>query len=235
LRARLEGLVIVTGAHATCRERSPAGPSACRMHATVARAREPRRDRHFRTRHSATGAAGDRARLRVLLRSHCLLRHLAPSGPGRQPPYAAGTVYADYVIPDSPAHHAGLQAGDHITRLGPVYWRSRLESLKVAVLNTATSKPIHPRDVVGRVLRSIAAWTGALAGGLGVAVPMLAGMYYEMKFGRPSSTAGLALPVAVIGGRLPRPSERWSEEQSTALWREPNGPRRRTAAPGLSC
>jgi hypothetical protein len=43
--------------------------------------------------------------------------------------YAAGTVYADYVIPDSPAHRAGLQAGDHITRLGPVYWRSRLDPL----------------------------------------------------------------------------------------------------------
>jgi hypothetical protein len=31
---------------------------------------------------------------------------------------------------------------------------------------------------------------------------MLAGMYYEMKFGRPSSTAGLALPFAIIGGAL---------------------------------
>jgi MFS family permease len=44
--------------------------------------------------------------------------------------------------------------------------------------------------------------SGALAGGLGVAVPILAATYYEMKFGRPSSTAGLAIPFAIIGGLL---------------------------------
>lgn len=43
--------------------------------------------------------------------------------------YAGGKVYADHVIPDSPAHRAGLQAGDLITRLGPVHWRSRLDPL----------------------------------------------------------------------------------------------------------
>jgi hypothetical protein len=43
--------------------------------------------------------------------------------------YAAGAVYADHVISDSPAHRAGLQRGDLITRLGPVPWRSRLDPL----------------------------------------------------------------------------------------------------------
>jgi hypothetical protein len=63
-------------------------------------------------------------------------------------------------------------------------------------------KGIHPRDAAGRVLRSITPLTGALAGGLGVAVPILAGTYYEMTFGRPSSTAGLAMPFAIIWGGL---------------------------------
>ena len=60
----------------------------------------------------------------------------------------------------------------------------------------------HPRHLVGKVLRSITPLTGALAGGLAVAVPILAATLYELKFGRPSSTAGLAIPFAIIWGSL---------------------------------
>ena len=72
--------------------------------------------------------------------------------------------------------------------------------------------------------------SGALAGGLGVAVPILAATYYEMKFGRPSSTAGLAIPFAIIGGCLARASEPPSEKESTRWWREHDGPGQWTAA-----
>ena len=39
----------------------------------------------------------------------------------------AGEVFVKDVKPDSPAHRAGLQVGDRMTRLGPVYLRSRLD------------------------------------------------------------------------------------------------------------
>ena len=64
------------------------------------------------------------------------------------------------------------------------------------------AKGIQATDVVGSVLRSITPWTGAMAGGLGIAVPILAATYYEMRFGRPSSTSGLAIPFAFIWGGL---------------------------------
>ena len=63
-------------------------------------------------------------------------------------------------------------------------------------------KPVSPPDVAGQVLRSITSLTGALAGGLGIAVPILAATFYEMKFGRPSSTSGVAIPFAIIWGGL---------------------------------
>jgi hypothetical protein len=43
--------------------------------------------------------------------------------------HAAGVVYASHVMPQSPAHRAGLQAGDLITKLGPVHWRNRRDAL----------------------------------------------------------------------------------------------------------
>ena len=52
-----------------------------------------------------------------------------PQDLGLRLQHAAGTVYASHVIPSSPAHRAGLRAGDLITRLGPVHWRSRLDPL----------------------------------------------------------------------------------------------------------
>ena len=58
------------------------------------------------------------------------------------------------------------------------------------------------RITIGDILRSITATTGALAGGLGIAVPILIATTYEMKFGRPSSTAGLAIPFALLWGGL---------------------------------
>ncbi len=73
---------------------------------------------------------------------------------------------------------------------------------RMAVLGTGMPKRTHPRDVLGTLLRSITPVTGALAGLLGVAVPILAATFYEMKFGRPSSTAGLAIPFAIIFGVL---------------------------------
>ena len=60
----------------------------------------------------------------------------------------------------------------------------------------------QPTGMVGHILRSITTWTMALAGGLGIAVPILAATYYEMKFGRPSSTSGIAIPFAFILGGL---------------------------------
>jgi hypothetical protein len=39
----------------------------------------------------------------------------------------AGEVFVTDVTPDSPAQRAGLQVGDRLTRLGPVYLRSRLD------------------------------------------------------------------------------------------------------------
>ena len=72
----------------------------------------------------------------------------------------------------------------------------------MTVLSTVMPKRIYPQDLAGQVLRSITSLTGALAGGLGVAVPALAATLYEMKFGRPSSTSGLAIPFAVISGVL---------------------------------
>ena len=56
--------------------------------------------------------------------------------------------------------------------------------------------------LAGQVLRSITPVTGALAAGLGVVVPILAAVYYESRFGRPGSTAGLAIPLAFIWGGL---------------------------------
>jgi hypothetical protein len=53
-----------------------------------------------------------------------------------------------------------------------------------------------------RVVQSITPLTGALAGGLGISVPILAAVTYEMRFGRPSSTAGLAIPFGIIYGAL---------------------------------
>lgn len=70
------------------------------------------------------------------------------------------------------------------------------------MLSTKMRKRLHPRDLAGPVLRSITPATGALAAGLGVIVPILAAVYYEVKFGRPSSTAGLAIPFAFIWGSL---------------------------------
>ena len=52
------------------------------------------------------------------------------------------------------------------------------------------------------IVQSITPVTGALAGGLGVSVPILAAVEYEFRFGRPSSTAGLAVPFAIIYGAL---------------------------------
>jgi len=60
-----------------------------------------------------------------------------------------------------------------------------------------------PRSsVIGPLLRSVTPVTGALAGGFGVAVPILAATVYEMKFGRPSSTSGLGIPFGVIFGAV---------------------------------
>ena len=52
-----------------------------------------------------------------------------PQNLGVRLQYGVGTVHAAYVSPDSPADRAGLQAGDLITRVGPVHWRSRLDPL----------------------------------------------------------------------------------------------------------
>lgn len=55
-------------------------------------------------------------------------------------------------------------------------------------------------DFIVPVVRSITGTTGALIGGLGVASPILAGVIYEFKFGRPSSTSAVAIPIAVVVG-----------------------------------
>ena len=60
----------------------------------------------------------------------------------------------------------------------------------------------YRRDVTGQVLRSITPLTGALAAGLSVFVAILAAVFYEMKFGRPSSTSALAIPFSIIWGGL---------------------------------
>jgi hypothetical protein len=52
------------------------------------------------------------------------------------------------------------------------------------------------------ILRSITPLTGALIAGLCVAVPLVAAGIAEIKFGRPSSTAGLIFPFAIIWGTL---------------------------------
>jgi hypothetical protein len=41
---------------------------------------------------------------------------------------------------------------------------------------------------------------GALIGGSAIAVPMVGAFFYEMKFGHPTSTSGLAIPFALIFG-----------------------------------
>ena len=41
--------------------------------------------------------------------------------------YGAGDVYVAHVVPGSPAHAAGLQIGDRVTRLGPVHLHTRLD------------------------------------------------------------------------------------------------------------
>lgn len=60
----------------------------------------------------------------------------------------------------------------------------------------------HRRDITGQVLRSITPVTGALAAGLGVCLAIVGAVFYEMKFGRPSSTSGIAIPFSVILGGL---------------------------------
>jgi hypothetical protein len=69
-------------------------------------------------------------------------------------------------------------------------------------MSTVMPIRVSPQEVAGQVLRSITSVTGALAGGLGIAVPILAATFYEMKFGRPSSTSGLAIPFAIIWAGL---------------------------------
>jgi hypothetical protein len=51
-----------------------------------------------------------------------------------------------------------------------------------------------------RVVRSLTPETGALIGGLGAAVPIIAAAVAEMLWGRPSSTSGLAFPAALVLG-----------------------------------
>jgi len=93
----------------------------------------------------------------------------------------------------------------------------------------------HARGLVGQVLRSITPLTGGLAGGLGVAAPILAATYYEMNFGRPSSTAGLAIPFALSGAGLPRVLEPPSEQGFSRWWLEHAGRGRWTGAQRQSC
>ena len=58
------------------------------------------------------------------------------------------------------------------------------------------------RHVTAAILRSVTPLTGALLAGLAVAVPLIASGIAEMRFGRPSSTAGLIFPFAIIWGAL---------------------------------
>ena len=58
------------------------------------------------------------------------------------------------------------------------------------------------QHVAGSILRSITPLTGALVAGLCVAVPLIAAGIAEIEFGRPSSTAGLIFPFALIWGAL---------------------------------
>lgn len=59
-----------------------------------------------------------------------------------------------------------------------------------------------PATFVAHLLRSVTPVTGCLIAGLGVCLPILTAAIAELKVGSPSSTAGLAIPFAVIWGAV---------------------------------